>query len=364
MEVLAQIDDHLHVREGFCHPDWSAIAELIEAALPEAKWNDAWETVARAWVGRLRESLGREYRVHESPNFLILTEAPARVLQDITKTCETSLKILRENLPEIALDEGFGKHVVLMFSRLKDYYGYILHFYPDGEHPGSGGCYLEGDGYRHVAMPTVDYSGYRAVLAHELTHASLGHLPMPLWLNEALAMRMERVICGENNFRLDREVYDKHTGHWNSETLQLFWSGHSWRIPGDSSDLSYSLAQILWLKIEAELNAPRDAVLEFISSAHVDDAGESAFQSIFELSLGDLIMDFLGEGDWAPRPECWAGESSSESGWEPRKARITRRAKTFSNDHCPPAGRGARLSGLNKFSCVSWLSPFHCPFLG
>jgi len=38
----------------------------------------------------------------------------------------------------------------------------------------------------------------------------------------------------------------------------------------------------------------------FIMEAHVEDAGEAACHTCFELSLGDLVMDFLGEGEWAP----------------------------------------------------------------
>ncbi len=107
-------------------------------------------------------------------------------------------------------------------------------------------------------------------------------------------------------FLLDREIHDKHRAHWNEETIQQFRTGESWSILGDSFDFSYNLAQILWRKIETDLSAPRNAILQFITDATAEDGGEAAFQSIFELSLGELVMDFLGEGPWTPEPDKWA----------------------------------------------------------
>lgn len=193
----------------------------------------------------------------------------------------------------------------MMFASIDDYYGYITYFYPEGNHPMSGGVCLSGEGYLHFALPTTDHLSYRTVVTHELTHGCLGHLPIPTWINEALAMRMEQLICGSHSFQLDQETFEKHSAHWNAETIQQFWSGESWGLPGDSFELSYNLAQILWRKIEADLAASRHVILMFIMSAHFEDAGEAAFHAIFDLSLGDLVRDFLGEGTWTPKPTKW-----------------------------------------------------------
>ncbi len=298
--MLLDITKHLVIQQGYCHPDWESISEIIEKSVPESQWNAAWESASRSWVEKICEKLGGDYQIHETSNFMILCDAPKRVIQDACKSYEDSLARIFTSLEGIASDEGYGKHVVLMFSSMDDYYNYITYFYPDGEHPMSGGVCLGGDGYVHFAFPTTDFSSYRTVLVHELTHGCLGHLPIPVWLNEALAMRMEQVVCGTDNFHLDQEIYDKHIAHWNQETIQHFWTGESWEIPGDSFDLSYNLAQILWRKMEVDLAAPRSEILRFISHADCEDAGESACRAIFDLSLGDLVLDFLGEGEWAP----------------------------------------------------------------
>ena len=298
--MLADLSEYFHIKEGFCHPDWDAISAIIEDRLPENEWNSGWEWAARSWVERIQSKLGGDYQINETENFMILSEAPSHVITDICRACEESLKRILTILDGVALDKGFGKRVVMMFGSIDDYYGYLSYFYPEGVSPMSGGVCLTDDGYVHFAFPTIDYSSYRTELVHELTHGCLVHLPIPIWLNEALAMRMEEVICDSNIFYLDQEIYNKHVIYWNAETIQQFWTGESWEIPGDSFDLSYNLAQILWRKIEVDLRIPRREIFKFILEAHLEDGGESACRAIFDISLGDLVAEFLGEGAWTP----------------------------------------------------------------
>jgi hypothetical protein len=305
MTILPDISEHLHIKKGFCYPDWQSIGTIIFEHFPESDWHAAWQEAAQCWMNRMRQNLGGKYQVYETVNFMILSEAPLHVIKDACRSFEDALKQILASLNEVTSDVGYGKHVVMMFASLNDYYKYIAYFYPKGDWPMSGGICLSGDGYTHYAFPTIDYSSYRTVLVHEMTHACLGHLPIPTWMNEALAMRMEQVICSSDIFQIDQEIYDKHTAHWNHETIQQFWTGDSWHIPGDSFSLSYNLAQVLWRKIETDLNAPRSAILQFIVDAHYEDGGEAAFQNTFGLSLGDLVTDFLGEGTWAPEPAKW-----------------------------------------------------------
>jgi hypothetical protein len=257
------------------------------------------------WANQLCHDLAGDYQVHESPNFLVITEAPDHIARDACSSYESALKQILGSLAGVASDAGFGKQLVLMFARLDEYYRYITYFYPEGEHPMSGGVCLNGEGYLHFVFPTPDYSSYRTVLVHELTHGCLAHLPLPTWLNEALAMRMEEVVCGSTDFALDGELYDRHVAHWNADSIQGFWTGESWSIPGDSFELSYSLAQVLWRKIEVDVGASNDQIRRFIATSQAGDGGEGACQSIFGRSLGDLVAGFLGEREWKPNPGTW-----------------------------------------------------------
>jgi hypothetical protein len=226
MTALPDISKHLPTREGFCRPDWAAIAASIEGGVPESEWRSAWESASRQWVERLCCELAGDYGMYETPNFLIITEAPERIAREAGNSYESALKHILSSLSGVASDAGFGKHVVLMFARLDEYYRYITYFYPEGEHPMSGGVCLGGDGYIHFAFPTLDYSSYRTVLVHELTHGCLAHLPIPAWLNEALSMRMEEVICGSSIFHLDGDIYDfLGEGEWKPNPDK--WPNHS-----------------------------------------------------------------------------------------------------------------------------------------
>jgi hypothetical protein len=143
----------------------------------------------------------------------------------------------------------------------------------------SGGVCLNGDGYVHFVFPTIDYFSYSTTLVHELTHTCLAHRPIPAWLNEAIAMRMEETLCGSKTFVLDRELYDRHVAYWNVDTIQTFWSGESWQIPGDSFELSYKLAPD---PIKSKLiSVLREAIMKFIATANASDSGEAACRSIF-----------------------------------------------------------------------------------
>lgn len=301
MLSLHDLSTFLVIREGFCHPDWDGVARHIGHKVPETEWNAAWETAARAWVAKLRDGLGGTYQIYESPNFLILADAQAGNSGEAGRCFESAREELLACLDGIAEDDGYGKHVVLIFGCDDDYYDYIKAFHTEGEHPMSGGmCILSG--YVHLALQAGDAESVLSVFVHELAHACLAHLPLPAWLDEALAKRMQELVCGTRVLRIDRELLDRHKEHWNPPRLQQFWSGESWEIPGESFELSYDLAVILWRRIESELADTREHLLDFVASATDRDAGEAACQAAFGVSLGELVTDFLGEGDWTPDP--------------------------------------------------------------
>ena len=302
--MLPELSDHFPVIHRFCYPDWLKIGDTIEQTLESENWDEAWYATAEYWVGQIATELGEPYQVYETQNFLIVTEAPKRVVKHLKKTCEGALKHILKSLHGAAVDEGFGKHVVFLFADIDDYYEYILHFYEDretNEFPMSGGICIHGSGYTHFALLTTDYSQYSLTLVHELTHVCLSHLPIPLWINEALAMRMEG-----DEFWMDAELYDRHQEHWNKETIQQFWSGESWQIPGESFELSYSLAKGLWRKLEFELKAPQALLMSFVNEANREDAGVGAFGKYLGFEMEELVLDFLGEGDWKPDPNQWS----------------------------------------------------------
>lgn len=300
---LSEISGLLNGEHGPFYPDWDGIAGHIDTQIPKANHREAWETAARMWVENASRQLGGLYRVHETENFLILSDAPESQMKGVSAFFEESLKAIIRSLKGAAWEDGLGKRVVFLFSLEQEYYEYIAPLYPDGEHAMSGGLCISMTGYVHLVLPISDYSYYRSAFVHELTHVCLAHLSIPNWLNEAIAMRMEEEVCHSNVFSLDREIYERHLAFWNEESIQTFWSGASWGIAGDSNELSYSLASILWRKIEVDIGATREEVLKFLNSATFEDAGSAAFEACFSFPLEELVEDFLGKGHWAPDPE-------------------------------------------------------------
>lgn len=201
-----------------------------------------------------------------------------------------------ETLKGVAADEGYGKHVALVFKDVDQYYEYTSQFYPDdGEFGLSAGVYIN-EGYGHFAFPSQDISIAEPIAAHELTHACLAHLPIPTWLNEGIAVVMEEVLVGVSPY-INSELLLRHRRYWNSETINGFWRGDSFHAIDEGQELSYSLAQMLVRNISKDYQA----FSSFCRAVKSDDAGEAAAIQFLGVSLQALIEPLLGEGDWCPR---------------------------------------------------------------
>jgi hypothetical protein len=159
----------------------------------------------------------------------------------------------------------------------------------------SGGIFIR-RGYAHIALPYGDTLTAQHTLAHELAHNLLCHLPMPLWLNEGLAVTIERQMT-RRSFTLDRDLADRHRNYWSEENIQSFWSGRSYDEPGDGSQLSYSLGEIL----VALLAEQGPAFAEFVKAADWRDGGQDAAVNFLGKGLEEVLTGFLGPGDWRPQ---------------------------------------------------------------
>lgn len=62
--------------------------------------------------------------------------------------------------------------------------------------------------------------------------------------------------------------------------------------------------EIFWLK--NNLYVP-----QFTNNANLNDGGEAAAIEIYGGSLGNLISQYFGDGEWTPNPDKW-GKLGSE----------------------------------------------------
>lgn len=287
-------------------PDWEALdaQEPVQQAAQYAYWTAA----ARQWQQAITAQWPGGYRVAESRHFLLMSALEQDEQKLLLSFCETARKRLLEYLPGVTVDPLRGKHVVMVIEDADDYYDYIAHYYPDGgEYAGSSGVFVHA-GYGHFALlGGVHLAELEPVLAHELAHCLVSHLPLPAWLNEGIAVNCEHRMFPQLEHPsaqkyLPKEMAAKHRAHWSTETIQDLWSGRSFHAPDESCMLAYDLAKKLTRLAASDL----DAFRAFATSADIADAGLAA-ESALGYPLQNLAEAVLGPGDWQPRPESWGG---------------------------------------------------------
>lgn len=132
---------------------------------------------------------------------------------------------------------------VLVTHDLETYYAYIAAYMPDDENALNGGMYIN-HGYGHFVFTYLDISQAEAVLAHELTHSLVSHLPPPAWLNEGVAPICEQAATGRDAANHD-DIQDTLGTYWTAETIQDLWSGCGFNRQGEGQPQSYHLAKVL-----------------------------------------------------------------------------------------------------------------------
>ncbi|QDV27574.1 hypothetical protein [Aureliella helgolandensis] len=296
-DSLSPIPDAIDVRESLPRPKWEVIASWIESNVESTSLDDSWTQIARDWLARLTQSLPSGYTVLESPEFLLLASDESLGTR-LLRYSERARRTILKTLDGVASDEGHGKHVVLLFGDVDSYYDYVTDFYPDeGEFALSGGMFLD-VGYGHFAVCPAYGDDYERVIAHELNHALLRHLPLPLWLNEGVTQVMEDVVQDSSYFMVDHEILRRHRAYWNAETIDMFWSGDSFFSPDDGQELSYHLSQVLFRNLMSDYPKAVNAILY---NATFVDAGNAAFVASCKMPLASRVAQFLGNGPWAPR---------------------------------------------------------------
>lgn len=302
MSSISNQDSGTVHADPFPRPDWDAIWSGIEPVEDEAERASLWAAAGRKWLGDLTGVLGPDYAVHDLNGFWVVSNRPAANLKGIGAHLKKARARILAELDGIAADDPVCPLAILWLEDETQYYEYVSYFYPEsGEFAFSGGMFLRG-GYPHFVFPHYDEMGQlERVVSHELTHALVRHLPLPLWLNEGMAVTLEEMIAGVPHAAINVQTLSEHRGYWDSALVQKFWSGESFSQSDEGCGLSYALAQLLVLNLGHEFARFR----AFAIGSDYADAGEAAAQEVFGVSLGYLIGGFLGEGDWAPHPDRW-----------------------------------------------------------
>ena len=279
-------------------PNWEVIETWVRRHVPESDRPQAWAEACSQWLGTLNGALANAYRTESSETVFLFAPGDFGQAKSLLRFAEGVLATIADSLEGIALESWQGPLVVLLFADADSYYSYVSQFYSEGDYGGSGGMCVR-QGRLHIVLHPETYDGLQAVVAHELTHACLSHLTLPLWLEEGITQFVEELVHSQRQFQLDRESADRTRRFWRDNGLGGFWWGNAFQQPAEAQESSYLLAQVLFRLLATD---HRGNLPDFVRAAHAGDAGESAAREHLGFGLSQLAAKFLGPGAWEPVP--------------------------------------------------------------
>lgn len=315
-EILAgtsvfPLSRHLAYREGYPILDWEVVQSWVNSLETDDMQGQAWSAAEKAWLLHMRESLGQAVELAASSNATLLSSLEPNVARSTLDYMERTLQRVVEVLDGIALVPPLGKDLLLVFDDEESYYRYVSCYYPEaGEFAFSGGMHIDA-GCSHYATVKNDLRLIEPIIAHEMTHGCLGHLPLPAWLNEGLAVNVEQRIAPTPSAHTPLQLHRKHVAFWGESEIQEFWSGKSFLRPDDGNLLSYALARL----VVEQLSRDWEAFKQFVLAAVSTDAGAAAAKEHLGVDLGEIVCDLLEKAPslaWTPDASQW--DSAPERG--------------------------------------------------
>jgi len=273
----ADIEHLVRDASGLPQVDWGMAHSWAAHQLGEGPQADRLlRAVAATWLDLLRDALSVDHRRWRTAQVEGLAPLEHAVSNRVAAAVETSIREITRALRPIRGESPIPALAIVALASADDYYNLISHFYPEeGEFATSGGVYLR---HAHmfplIAMPTQVRHEIEETIAHELTHHALAQLDIPNWAEEGLTQMMEERVSGRTNFKLDREMLDRHRALWGNDGFELFWSGAAFSSPReDDQELAYHLSQLLVRRLLTDRPA---AFFAFARAASSGDHGRAA----------------------------------------------------------------------------------------
>jgi hypothetical protein len=302
LEGLPRFDvkERLEWREGFPVPDWGSVEDWMRS-VPEDRQMEAWRACERAWLLHFRDALGTSFHLATSEVSMVLSSLEPRETRYALAFMGRTFKRIMHVLKGVAEPPPWDHDLLIVFDDQHAYYRYASRYYEQaGEFAASSGMHIS-RGRSHFITTRSDLSVIEPVVAHEMTHACLAHLPLPLWLDEGLAVNTERRLVGRApDLFTPEEMHAKLVRFFGEAQIQEFWSGTSFRRSDDGNMLSYELARILVEHLAADWSR----FARFANAAHHGDAGAAAAREHLGVELGAMAAALLGHDDaarYAPR---------------------------------------------------------------
>ncbi|MFT3735109.1 MAG: hypothetical protein QM776_08800 [Rhodocyclaceae bacterium] len=298
----------LRTENGFPVMDWPAAERWVESITSDEAQAQAWADCELAWLVHLRDALGNGYELRKQDSAILLSSLEPNVAEATLAFVNRTVQRIVRVLDGVAESPAWGHDILIVFDDQESYYRYVAQVYPAaGEFAASSGMYIHA-GCGHFVTVKDDLQTIEPVIAHELTHACLGHLPIPAWLNEGLAVNTENRLCPSPHGMPDaRRQHARHLAFWGEQEIQQFWSGKSFLRNDEGNELSYDLARILVSHFAEDWETFRG----FARAADLADGGAAAAREHLGMDLGDAVCAVLERepaGAWAPRAEMWNSE--------------------------------------------------------
>jgi hypothetical protein len=296
---------HITSHEGYPIMDWATIHSHVASIESDALQGRMWSAVERAWLLHLRAALGPRFRINETDHAMLLSSLEANVASATLDYMEKTLQRILRLLNDITQDAPWGKDILIVFDDDESYYRYVSFYYPDaGDFAFSGGMHIDA-GCSHYVTVKNDLRVIEPIIAHEMTHGCLRHLPLPAWLNEGLAVNVERKLAPSPQTHTPQQLRARHLGFWGEAEIQEFWSGKSFLRQDDGNVLSYELACLL----VGQMSQAGEPFKQFVLAADGGDAGAASAKQYLETDLGGIVCALLGRQlspEWGPDPRKWA----------------------------------------------------------
>lgn len=288
------------IHDSFPSPDWPAINDWMRDSIAGEHRNEAATQITRHWLARLLTAIGAPCALSESEHYILLSKRTENQRKATLEQLEKGRKLMMPILGDAAKSIGPRPQIFIELDSSDALYAYLPTFDSEGTHEDAARLFFAPGA---IPTPRLDLDGV-ASLAHPLVDHLLHHFSLPRWLRCGAAGYFNMLLVRGDFAKVEEEWIAGHRDYWNAETIQYFWSGRAFTdeaLDGFPDNLAEVLVDIMTR--ELKLNAEKFA--EFMVHAEERDAGAGAAFKYLNVSLGDVVSAFLGDGDWSPKPSTW-----------------------------------------------------------
>ena len=293
--------DSLQVLNGIPVFNWLKFENWLNSIPDQEHRKNAIQLGHRAWLSFMRQAIGPHCYLYESDEAIVLATLEPNVIMAGARFIKTTKERIRRILREIARFPVDAKSILLVFDDAGSYQRYCSIYNPRaGQNQQSSGMFIGVASCPHFVTMRAELLQVEPVITHELVHSAVQWLDIPLWLNEGMAVSIERRLHQtRGQFNSAPELVAQLQAFWDESRIQQFWSGTSFHRDDAGTPLSYELAHIL---VE-NLAHQQKEFIRFVLSAKRGDAGAIAARKELSLDLGAAVCILLERNateKWSP----------------------------------------------------------------